>query len=88
MKSLALQIFDPTDLSPSLPSSVDWNESFDQAARLRRRPKPLFRRAEEKTACPEMANAAESFSTLFYRTPKGKKAICCTMRTHRLELFR
>jgi ectoine hydroxylase-related dioxygenase (phytanoyl-CoA dioxygenase family) len=36
--------------------------------------------AEEEIACPEAANAAESFTTHFVPTPKGKKAVPCKMK--------
>lgn len=36
--------------------------------------------AEEEIACPEKANAAESFTTHFVPTPKGKKAVPCVMK--------
>jgi ectoine hydroxylase-related dioxygenase (phytanoyl-CoA dioxygenase family) len=36
--------------------------------------------AEEEIACPETANAAESFTTHFVPTPKGKKAVPCRMK--------
>jgi ectoine hydroxylase-related dioxygenase (phytanoyl-CoA dioxygenase family) len=36
--------------------------------------------ADEEIACPEMANAAESFTTHFVPTPKGKKAVPCKMK--------
>ena len=36
--------------------------------------------AEEEIACPETANAAESFTTHFVPTPKGKKAVPCQMK--------
>ena len=36
--------------------------------------------AEEEIACPETANAAESFTTHFVPTPKGKKAVPCKMQ--------
>ena len=36
--------------------------------------------AEEEIACPEKANASESFTTHFVPTPKGKKALPCLMK--------
>ena len=36
--------------------------------------------AEEEIACPETANAAESFTTHFVPTPKGKKAVPCVLK--------
>ena len=36
--------------------------------------------AEEEIACPEMADAKESFTTHFVPTPKGKKAVPCQMK--------
>lgn len=36
--------------------------------------------AEEEIACPDKANAAESFTTHFVPTPKGKKAVPCVMK--------
>ena len=36
--------------------------------------------ADEEISCPETANAAESFTTHFVPTPKGKKALPCRMK--------
>ena len=36
--------------------------------------------ADEEIACPELANKAESFTTHFVPTPKGKKALPCKMK--------
>jgi ectoine hydroxylase-related dioxygenase (phytanoyl-CoA dioxygenase family) len=36
--------------------------------------------AEEEIACPEMADANESFTQHFVPTPKGKKAVPCKMK--------